>query len=231
VTGGEGAQLRARAPFSTALIKIVVVLALLGGLGFLFVRSAINTQSEPYTVAGEHLRGWTLSLEETSSPTAPLLVLRSPPELARGLFNQVFARSGVSLSGPAVAAIPLVLQDEYDRAFAGHATPDALLRVAREAGLETIALEPRCLALRRVSAPGVTRQLYFVLVNAPAFGRFREQIAALAEGGAPSRAAYDPDALSPVLFIAASDAAFNRWLPLRAEPEVDCIAPIATREQ
>jgi hypothetical protein len=223
--------LPARAPFSNALIKIAVVLALLGGLGFLFVRSVINTQSEPYTVAGEHLRGWTLSLEDASSPTAPVLVLRSPTELARGLFNQVFARSGVSLSGPAVAAIPLVLQDEYDRAFAGHATPDALLRAAREAGLETIALEPRCLALRRVSAPGVTRQLYFVLVNAPAFRSFREQIAALARGGAPSRATYDPDALSPVLFIAASDAAFNRWLPLRADPETDCIAPIVTGDR
>jgi hypothetical protein len=81
--------------------------------------------------------------------------------------------------------------------------------------------------LRRVSAPGVTRELYFVLVNAPAFARFREQITALGEGGAPSRATYDPDALSPVLFVAASDAAFNRWLPLRADPENDCIAPIA----
>jgi hypothetical protein len=223
--------LPARAPFSKLLIKIAVALVLLGGLGFLFVRSAINTQSEPYTVAGDHLRGWTLSLEDASSPSAPLLVLLSPPELVRELFNQVFLRSGVSLSGPSVAAIPLVLKDEYDRAFAGHATPDALLSTAREAGLETIALEPRCLALRRVSAPGITRELYFVLVNAPAFGRFREQIAALAQGGAASRATYDPDALSPVLFIAASDAAFNRWLPLRAVPETDCIAPIAIGER
>jgi hypothetical protein len=226
---GGRARPAARASLSRTLIKIAAVLAVLAGLGFLFVRSVIDTQSEPYTVASEDLRNWTLSLEEASSPAAPMLVLRSPPGLARDLFAQVFTRSGVSLSGPAVAAIPLVMQDEYDRTFAGRATPDALLTAAREAGLEAAALEPQCLALRRVSAPGVTRELYFVLFNAPAFGRFREQIAALGQGGAPPGAVYDPDTLSPVLFIAASDAAFNRWLPLRADPEADCLAPIMTR--
>ena len=41
-----------------------------------------------------------------------------------------------------------------------------------------------------------------------------------------SRAGYDPWALSPVLFIAASDPAFSRWLPFRADPEADCLAPV-----
>jgi hypothetical protein len=37
----------------------------------------------------------------------------------------------------------------------------------------------------------------------------------------PIRAA----ALTPVMFIGASDSAFHRWLPIRAG-EADCVAPI-----
>ena len=85
---------------------------------------------------------------------------------------------------------------------------------------------PRCLAYRRVSEPGVTRQLYFVLFDAAAFERFREQIAALPASSAVPASAFDPAALSPVLIIGASDSAFNRWLPLRADPKTDCLAPI-----
>lgn len=212
---------------SKALIKIAVALAVFAGVGFLFVRSVRNARSEPYTVERQRLRGWTVALEPASSPTDPMLVLRPPPELASGLFHQVFVRSMESLNASDSAAIPLVLQGEFDRAFAGRTTPDALAAAARSAGLDSAAMEPRCLAYRRVSAPGVIRQLYFVLFDAPAFGRFREQIGAMLDGGAASRADFDPAALSPVLFIAASDPAFSRWLPLRAEPGADCVAPIA----
>jgi hypothetical protein len=227
---------------SKTLIKIAAALGVLAGLGFLFVRSARDSRSKPYTIDGERLRNWALVLDPgsrqsgasstpgasaASSPPGPMLALRPPPELAMGLFKQVFARAMESLNAPAVSAIPLLLQGEFDRAFAGRATPDALLGVARNAGLESAAFEPRCLAYRRVSAPGITRQLYFVLFDAPAFGRFREQIGALLNGGAGPRADFDPAALSPVLFIAASDPMFDRWLPLRANPGTDCVAPIA----
>jgi hypothetical protein len=74
----------------------------------------------------------------------------------------------------------------------------------------------------------VTRQLYFVVFNAPAFGRFREQIGALRDGGAVSSADFDPAALSPVLIIAASEPTVGRWLPLRANVDIDCVAPIVT---
>ncbi len=212
---------------SKALIKILVALAVFAGVGFLFVRSLRNTQSEPYTVERQRLRGWTVALEPASSPAEPMLVLRPPPELASGLFHQVFVRSMESLNAPNPAAIPLVLRGEFDRAFAGRATPDALVAEARSAGLDSAVMEPRCLAYRRVSAPGVIRQLYFVIFDAPAFGRFRERLGAMLAGGAASRTGFDPGALSPVLFIAASDPAFSRWLPLRADPGADCVAPIA----
>ncbi len=139
---------------SNALIKIAVALAVLAGLGFLFVRSVRNARSEPYTVERERLRGWTVALEPASSPNDPMLVLRPPPELASGLFHQVFVRSMESLNQSNPAAIPLVLQGEFDRAFAGRATPDALVAAARSAGLDSAAMKPRCLAYRRVSAPG-----------------------------------------------------------------------------
>ena len=214
---------------SSPLIKIAVALAVLAGLGFLFLRSVRDARSEPYTVDREHLRSWTVALEPASIPTEPMLVLQPAPELASGLFHQVFVRAMESLHTSTPAAMPLVLQGEFDRAFAGHTTPDALAAAARNAGFDPATIVPRCLGYRRESAPGVIRLVYFVLFDAPAFGRFREQIGALPGGGAASRADFDPAALSPVLFIAASDPAFNRWLPLRADPGADCIAPIAVR--
>ena len=214
---------------SIRLIKIAVALAALAGLGFLFVRSVRETRSEPYTTDRMGLRNWTVAIEPGSSATSPMLVLRPPPELVNDLFQQVFARAMESLFTPTGAAIPLVLKGEFDRAFAGRATPEALVAAARNAGLDSTTLEPQCLAYRRVSGPGVTRQLYFVLFNAPAFALFREQIGALPDHGAAARPDFDPAALSPVLFIAGADQAFNSWLPLRADPKTDCVAPIVPR--
>ena len=101
-----------------------------------------------------------------------------------------------------------------------------LLAAARSAGLEGATLQPRCLGYRRVSDPGGTRQLYFLLFDAPAF----EQIPPAAGGDGPRRGrAFDPDALSPVLLIAGADTTFDSWLPLRADPGKDCVAPIVTK--
>lgn len=124
--------------------------------------------------------------------------------------------------------MPLLLQDEFDAAFAGRITPTALLDAARKAGLDTTPLEPQRLALRRVSEPGITRQLYFVLFDVPAFGRFRAEIEALSHAGA-SASPFDAAALSPIVMIAGSGQALSRWLPLRADPKTDCVAPIAVR--
>jgi hypothetical protein len=96
------------------------------------------------------------------------------------------------------------------------------------AGLESPTFEPRCMAHRRVSQPGTTRQVYFVLFEWPAFDEFRRRLLRrMRDTG--SAAAFDPAALSPVLIVAASDAAFSRWLPLRANADEDCFAPIAVK--
>src|SRR6188474_1906588 len=120
------------------VIKVGVALVALAGLSFLFMRSMSSTRAEPYAVPAEQLRNWTLALEAATGPREPMLVLRAPEDLVNGLFNQVFKRAMESMNPPGAAGIPLLLQEEYQRAFAGRVTPDALLAAARAAGLDGI---------------------------------------------------------------------------------------------
>jgi hypothetical protein len=206
-------------------VKLLVVFGLLGALGYFFVQSARDTRAEPYEVPRGRLQGWTLTLETPLAPTDALLSLRPPSELGGALFRQLFERHAESMNGPVVPAMPLVLQDEFTRAFAGHTTADALFAAAKASGVATAILQPRCMAYRRDSSPGVTRQLYFLLFDSPQFTRFRDAIAKLAAAGGRGDF-FKPDALSPMLFVAASDTAYGQWQPLQANPTTDCTAPI-----
>jgi hypothetical protein len=198
------------------LIKLLVAVALIGGLGFLLTWSARSTRSLPYTIDGESLRNWTLDLNRASGPGEPAVVLRPTADFT-GLFGQVFKRAMESMSAPSAPMIPLVLQGE----IAGHpVTPQALLAAAREAGLDSMPLRPRCLGYRRVSERGSTRQVYFVLFDAPAYRSFRDRVGTLLGS------TFDPAAQSPVLVVAMAESTLGRWLPLRADPEKDCLAPI-----
>ena len=78
--------------------------------------------------------------------------------------------------------------------------------------------------MRRISQPGMTRQMYFVVFDAPAVVAFRQQLARDART-TPGGATFDPAVLSPVLIVAATDADFDPWLPIQAT-EADCVAPI-----
>jgi hypothetical protein len=209
------------------LVKSVVILAALGVLGYLFVRSAQDVRSEPYEIARAGLSGWTLAVDLSPNASGVLLGLQPDKQTAAGLFGQVFARSGETLSGPVPAAIPIVLQSEFTPGQAGTLTPDALLTLARAAGVGSSALEPTCMAHRRISEPGLTRQVYFIRFDWPAFGAFRQQVAQQMRVSAGS--GFDPAALTPVLIVAGSDAQFGRWLPLRAETADDCLAPMAIK--
>jgi len=212
----------------SALIKTAVGLVAIGVLGVLFVRSARSVRAEPFKVSRDLLSGWTLAIDPAPAESGVLLALRPPRELAASLFSEVFARSGESMSGPVPPALPLVLQREFDARAAGILGPEALLELARAAGFESAPLVPRCMAHRRVSGPGITRQLYFLLFDLPAFDAFRRQVAQrLRDGGSTST--FDPAAQSPILIVAATDAAFSSWLPVRADAEKDCFAPIAVQ--
>jgi hypothetical protein len=202
-------------------LKLLLAAIAIAGLGYLFMRSIDSTRSEPYTVDRAHLDRWTLALEPARGASAPLLSVRASTELVTELFGQLFRRSMESMNTPSFASIPVVLHGEFDRTLAARMTPDDLLAAARDAGLESAPHTLRCLVHRRVSEPGSTRQVYFVLVDSPAIVAFRERLAASIPG------AFDAGALSPVMFVGGSDAGFHHWLPIRAG-ERDCVAPVQT---
>ena len=204
---------------SRVLLRMAIALAAIAVLGYLFIHSLETTRSAPYTVERAHFGKWTLALEPAGEPNAPVLSLRTDLELVGSLFRQLFSRAMESMDTPATASIPIVLRGEFDRGLAGRMTRDALLAAARQAGLESASHEPRCLAHRRTSEPGMTRQIYFAIVESPAIVRFREQLARTGD------TALDAAALTPVMFVGASGAAFHRWLPIRPG-EADCVAPI-----
>jgi hypothetical protein len=207
---------------ASVLQKMAIALAALAVLGYLFIHSLQSTRSEPYTVERARLEGWTLVLEPSGGPTSPLLSARTGLEVVTDLNRQLFNRAMESITTPQTASIPIVLRGEFDRGLAARLTPAALLAAAREAGLESAPHELRCLAHRRISEPAMTRQAYFAIVTSPSITSFREQLARSSE------AAFDAAALTPVMFVGASDAAFHRWLPIRGG-EADCIAPIQIR--
>lgn len=208
------------------LVKILVAVVILAGFLYLFLHTAQDVRSEPYTVQRQHLQPWTLAGEMATLSTSPILVVRPPQEFAGGLFSQVFQRMMESMKGTTSSAMPLVMRGEYELALAARYTPEALLEVARAAGVESSAPVPVCLAVRRISEPGLTRQMYFVIFDAPAVIEFRQQLARGLEG-TPGEAMFDAAALSPVMIIGATDAEFDRWLPIQANPDADCVAPIA----
>ena len=208
------------------LLKVVVGVAALGVLAVLFVRSAQSSRETPFTVEQGSLAGWTLVVQPGADALGSWLALSPPASLAAPLGREIFRRGGESVNYPSPPLVPLLLQTEFDRAFAGAVMPDEIVNLARSAGLESAAFIPRCMGRRRVSEPGATRGVYFLVFDAPAFTRFRQQL--LERLGAARREAslFDPAALSPVLIVAALDGDFGRWMPLRADPDVDCLAPV-----
>ena len=202
------------------LLRVAFVLAALGVIGFLFLRSLEDTRSQPYTVAPAHIDTWTLVESAGTSPRSPMLSLRTRPELVSNLSRQVFRRVMESTASPAEATIPLVLQGEFDEGLARSMTRDVLLATARAAGLESARHELRCLAHRRDSEGRAVRQAWFVIVSSPSIRAFRDQ---LARSAAP---AFDASALTPVVVVAHSESSFERWLPIRAGEE-ECVAPIS----
>ena len=218
---------------SRRLIKLAIGLALLGVLGFLFLRSVRGSRSQPYTLSAASLRPWTLITITGPRPGEPMLVWRPPAGLMGSLFDQLFKRSMESMGQPVVPGIPLVFQSEFAQAQVSLPTlsPEAVLAAAREAGLDAAPPQPRCLAHRRASGGSQAsdrEQLYFLLFDAPAFERFRQRLARLVNRDlAPGARPMDPALASPALIVALVESSQEHWLPLLADPERDCVAPIA----
>jgi hypothetical protein len=195
------------------LIKLALGTIAVGVFAVLFMKSLEDTRTEPYTVQRTHLQTWTLALEPASRPNEPLLVLRPSPELASGLFKQIFARAMESLNSPTAPSIPIVLRAEFDRDIGDQLTQDALLAAAKAGGVETALPRPRCLVHLHISEPGGVRQAYLVSFDAASIVQFRKQIG------------LDPSALSPIMFVAGAGADFNSWPPQQINAG-ECLAPI-----
>ena len=208
------------------LLKVALALVVVGVFATLIVRSARSTRAEPFTIERQNLTGWALTLTSDGDQLGSLLSITAPAEFVPPLSRELFARMGESLHYPP-AAMPVVLRSEFERAMAGALMPEALLAAAREAGLESAMFQPRCMARRRISQPGLVQGVYFLLSDLPLFTQFREQVAQRLRAAGRDASLFDPAALSPVVIAADLDGSFSRWLPLRADPEVDCFAPVA----
>jgi hypothetical protein len=203
------------------LVKVVLALVVVAVAGFLFFRSVKESTAEAYTVQPGNLNGWTLGIGDGTEATSPLLMLYGPPAFVDQLSKQIFKRVMESLSSPAGAAIPLLLRGEFDRSFAGRMTPQQILAIARKAGLGAGPVTPRCLAHRRTSDTGASRQVYFVLFDMPGFAQFRRELAA-----AGGNVTFQPDVLSPAAVVGMVQSPVEYWMPLSADPARDCEAPV-----
>lgn len=199
-------------------LKALTVLVVLAVLGYLFVRSVTDVRSEPYEIASAHLSGWTLAADAAQDAEDAAISLRPPAELTMNLFRQLFRRQMESLSTSTAPGMVLALRRELTPGV----TVPQLLALAREAGLDRARPSPRCVGYRRVSATGVTRQLYFVWFSIPEYDTFRRQLAPHAT------ATYRPEALSPVMLTAA-EPGFSGWQPVVVDEARDCVAPITVR--
>lgn len=198
------------------MLKALIALVALGVVGFLFVRSARDARSEPFTVSGGHLSNWTLAIDSAEDADGAVVSLRPPAELPMNLFRQLFARQMESLGTPSRPGIPLALRRELP----SDVSADEVLALAREAGLDHPTLAPRCVAYRRISERGITRQLYFMWIDVAGFDAFRQALAARAGSD------FNPRGLSPVMTMAA-EPDFLRWQPIVVDEGRDCVAPVS----
>lgn len=200
------------------LIKVAIAIVLLAGVALLFVRSVKDARAEPYLVNASHLQNWALGIDTAADADGAVVSLRPQPELPMNLFRQLFSRQMESLGTPSQPGIPIAL----GREIPSEITADTVLALAREAGLDRAVPAPKCVGYRRVSDPGITRQLYFMWFDVPGFDRFRQALASRAGPG------FAPAGLSPVLLMAAQPS-FAGWLPVVVDQNRDCIAPVTIK--
>ena len=211
------------------LVKLLVGAAALAVLAVLFLRTLRETASAPYGMQPEHLTGWELVLDPAARPDGPLLLLRPPRELTMGLFQQVFERTMESMNAPASYGVTLILRREYERALAPLIGPDELLALARDASLDATALAPRCLAVQPGRTTAEPRRTFFVLFDLPALRAFRDRVGRLLAERGGAATAFDPAALAPALYLAATDGGFRGWPAAGAGAEQHCVAPVELR--
>jgi hypothetical protein len=140
--------------------------------------------------------------------------------LTADLFRQAVEHSGPSLIAPPKPTVPLVLTDENADSLQGVLTIVDIMNLARDAGVESARFEPVCV-IERSAPPDRPGHVLVAVFDSPNFEQFRLQLSPLFPehaGAAP----YLPDALRPILTIAATDDRFSRWWPMSIEPRTEC---------
>jgi hypothetical protein len=205
--------------------KLVVAAVAVAALGWLFLRTVRDARSAPYTVRAADLRGWSVVTGGAGDPAGVLVGLQPPGAMTAELFRQVFARNMESLTSPGGAQIPIVLQHE---AAIGRLPAATVAAIAEQAGLESIALVPACLAVRRAEPPAAF-DYYFVMFEAAPLREVRERIRAAAAMQEVDVAGFDPSSVVAALVVATSDPAVRIVLPFVPDPDRDCVAPVAVQ--
>ncbi len=206
--------------------KLVIGLLAFGVLSVLFMRTLRDTVTAPYLMRPEHVTGWQVTLAPALGPDGPLLLLAPPHELPLELFEQVFDRTMESMNAPPTYGVTLLLRGEYQRALAPLVALDELEALAHEVGLADAAVEPRCLAVRAGLTVAEPRSTYFVVFGLPALRAYRERVAQLLAERGGDAAAFDPAALAPALYLAATDRGPRGWPVTDGAVEELCVAPL-----
>ncbi len=212
----------------SVVTKTLLGLIVLSVLSLLFLRTLRDSVSAPYVMRAEHLTGWRIVAAPPLGPGGPLLLLAPPRELPMELFQQVFDRTMESMNAPPSYGVTLILRSEYQRDLAPLIAAEELEMLAHEVGLASAAVEPRCLAVRRGVTAADVRSTYFVLFGLPAQRTFRERVAGLLAERGGDAAAFDPAALAPALYLAATDGGFRTWPVAGGAAEEHCVAPLET---
>ena len=205
------------------LVKLGLGLIALIVVPWLFLRTLQNTIAEPYAVEPEALSGWTLVLADPTRPAVWAVGLQPPALFRSGLFDQLFDRTMASMTSPLDDVLPIVLARELSGGAGAPLSAEAIRQAAGDAGLERARLQPVCMAVKRETFAGRTREFYFVLFDIPEVAAFRRRLNELVEDGAGGDALGDLDLILP---IAGSDAAFAGWWPVVVDRETDCQAPV-----
>ena len=206
------------------LVKLGLGLIALIVVPWLFLRTLQNTIAEPYAVEPEALSGWTLLLADPTRPAVWAVGLQPPALFRSGLFDQLFDRTMASMTSPLDDVLPIVLARELSGGAGAPLSPEAIRQAAGDAGLERARLQPVCMAVKRETFAGRTREFYFVLFDIPEVAAFRQRLNELAQDGAGGGDALGD--LDLILPIAGSDAAFAGWWPVVVDRETDCQAPV-----
>ena len=209
----------------STLVKLGVGVVVIVVLPWLFLKTARDSIAAPYAVDEAMLKGWSLVLTDPGQTGISVLGLQPPPSLTPQLFDQVFRRTMESMMSPIEDVLPVVLHSEFQGGLGAIVSMEDLRYAAGDAGLEEVQLEPVCMGLKREPFVGRSRQVYFVLFEAPAVVAFRQRLERVAaERGGPG--AFTAEPFDLVLTVGGSDPRFASWFPMTVDRGADCQAPL-----